>query len=364
MKQQQDIEQFNRDIFVFTVCVLVENAMDSLLELSVAAEGAAPIPSPVSGFERTAAALLRPGHFSEARTDPDASRPSQQPFSPTSTNLLTEDLDLLVDQELETLTAQQDIKEEHPSSQCMPAGMFLSSFPPPPFSKQILPELLQSSLEPASKGPSDEQPCTVECRSGASSPLDQLSTWEGDTTEGQQSVVDFTHLITETPADKLKPPLDLAASGRPSAFQVYKKQDPSHTLSNKAGVLPSEGVVGGARSKVNMLNPVPPGYTSSPWNPDSPVFIPCNQSNQGPLFITPVAQTLPNWPSQPRHATPWLNQGPVRQAPLKPSATIPKSWALPTAPQHPVRHSRLRLEGKVLVLIRGAPGSGKSTLAR
>ncbi|XP_053197360.1 NEDD4-binding protein 2 isoform X1 [Scomber japonicus] len=342
----------------------VENAMDSLLELSVAAEGAAPIPSPVSGFERTAAALLRPGHFSEARADPDASRPSQQPFSPTSTNLLTEELDLLVDQELETLTAQQDIKKEHPSSQCMSAGMFLSSFPPPPFPKQSLPELLQSSLEPASKGPSDEQPCTVECRSGASSPLDQLSTWEDDNTEGQQSVVDFTHLITETPADKLKPPLDLAASGRPSAFQVYKKQDPSHTLSNKAGVLPSEGVVGGARSKVNMLNPVPPGYTSSPWNPDSPVFIPCNQSNQGPLFITPVAQTLPNWPSQPRHATPWLNQGPVRQAPLKPSATIPKSWALPTAPQHPVRHSRLRLEGKVLVLIRGAPGSGKSTLAR
>ncbi|XP_044202792.1 NEDD4-binding protein 2 [Thunnus albacares] len=342
----------------------VENAMDSLLELSVAAEVAAPIPSPVSGFERTAAALLSPRHFSEPRPDPDSSKPSQRPFSPASTNLMTEELDLLVDQELETLTAQQDTKEEYPSSQSLSAGMSLSSFPPPPFPQQVLPELLQSSLEPGSRGPSAEEPCTMEYMSGASSPLDQLSTWEDETTEGQHSVVDYTHLMTETPADKPKPPLDLVASGRPSAFQVYKKQDPSHTLSDKAGVLPSEAVVGGARSKVNVLNPEPLGYTSSPWNLDSPVFSPRVHANQGPYFITPVVQTPSNWPSQPRHPSPWLNQGPARQAPLKPSATIPKSWALPAAPQHPVRHSRLRLEGKVLVLIRGAPGSGKSTLAR
>lgn len=336
--------------------------MDSLLEL--AAEVAAPSPSPVSGFERTAAALLSPGHFSEPRADPDSSRPSQQPFSSTPTNILTEELDLLVDQELETLTAQQDIKKGHPSGQCLSADVSLSSFPPPSFPQQVLPELLQSSLEPRSTGTCAEQPCTVDVRSGASSPLNQLSTWENETAEGQQSVVDFTHLFTETPADKQKPPLDLAASGRPSAFQVYKKQDPSHTFSNKAGVLPSETVVGGVRSKVNLLNLVSPGSMSSPWNLHSPAFTPHNHLNQGPFFITPVAQTPSNWPSQPRHASPWLNHGPVSQAPLKPSATIPKSWALPAAPQHPVRHSRLRLEGKVLVLIRGAPGSGKSTLAR
>lgn len=365
LKYQQDLEPLNHDVFVFPLYVLVENAMDSLLELSVAAEVAAPIRSPVSGFERTAAALLSPRHFSEVRTDPDSSKPSQRAFSPASTNLMTEELDLLVDQELETLAAQQDTKEEHSSSQYLSAGVSLSSFPPPPVPQHVLPELLQSSLEPGSRGSSAEQPSMVECTSGASSPLDQLSTWEHETTEGQQSVVDFKHLMTETPADKLKPPLDLAASGRPSAFQVYKKQDPSsHTLSDKAGVLPSEAVVGGARSKVNMLNPEPLGYMSTPWNLDSPVFSPRIHTNQGPYFITPVAQTPSNWPSQPRHASPWISQSPVSQAPLKPSATIPKSWALPAAPHHPVRYSRLRLEGKVLMLIRGAPGSGKTTLAR
>lgn len=324
----------------------------------MAAEGAAPIPSPVSGFERTAAALLSPHHFSESRPDADSSKPPQLPCSPPSSNILTEELDLLVDQELETLTAQQD------DSQYLSVGTSLSSFPPPPFQQQVLPELLQSSLQPGSRGPSVEQQglvgSLVEHISGASSPLDNLSTWEDKIVEEQQSV-DFTHLMKETPADKLKPPLDLAASGRPSAFQVYKKQDPSHTLSDKAGLVPSKAIVGGARSKVNMLNPEPLGYM--PWNLQAPVFSPRIHGKQGPVFLTPVAQTPSNWPGQPRHASPWLSQGPVSQAPLKPSATIPKSWALPAAPHSPA-HSRLRLVGKVLVLLRGAPGSGKSTLAR
>ncbi|KAF1395208.1 hypothetical protein PFLUV_G00009160 [Perca fluviatilis] len=338
----------------------VENAMDSLLELSVAAEGAAPLPSPVSGFERTAAALLSPHHFSESRPDPDSSKLSQLPCSPPSSNILTEELDLLVDQELETLTAQQG------GSQYLSLGTSLSSFPPPPFQHQVLPELLQSSLQPGSRGPSAKQQglvgSLVEHISGASSPLDNLSTWEDKIVEEQQSV-DFTHLMTEMPGDKLKPPLDLAASGRPSAFQVYKKQDPLHTLSDKAGLMPSKAIVGGARSKVNVLNPEPLGYMPSPWNLQAPVFSPRIHGKQGPVFLTPVAQTPSNWPSQPRHASPWLSQGPVSQAPLKPSATIPKSWALSAAPDSPA-HSRLRLVGKVLVLLRGAPGSGKSTLAR
>ncbi|KAA8594835.1 hypothetical protein FQN60_011970 [Etheostoma spectabile] len=338
----------------------VENAMDSLLELSVAAEGAAPIPSPVSGFERTAAALLSPHHFSESRPDPDSSKASQLPCSPPSSNILTEELDLLVDQELETLTAQQG------GSQYLSVGKSLSSFPPPPFQQQVLPELLQSSLQPGSRGPSVEQQGLVgslaEHISGASSPLDNVSTW-GDKTVGEQQSVDFTHLMTETPANKLKPPLDLAASGRPSAFQVYKKQDPLHTPSDKAGLKPSKTIVGGARSKVNTLNPEPLGYMPSSWNLQAPVFSPRIHEKQRPVFLTPVAQTPSNWPGQPRHASPWLSQGSVSQAPLKPSATIPKSWALPAAPHSPA-HSRLRLVGKVLVLLRGAPGSGKSTLAR
>lgn len=321
----------------------------------MAAEGAAPIPSPVSGFERTAAALLSPHQVSESRPDPDSSKSPQLLSSPPSANLLTEELDLLVDQELDTLTTQQDIKDERHSSQ------YLSSFPLPPFPQQGLPELLQSSLQPGSRGPSGG---LVEHISGASSPLNQLSsTWEDETVEEQQSMVDFTHLMAETPADRPKPPLDLASSGRPSAFQVYKKQEPSHSLSDKAGVLSSKARCGGARSKVSRLNQEPLGYIQPPWNLEAPVFSPHVHENQVPAFITPIAQPPSNWTSQPRHASFWLNQGPVSQAPLKPSATIPKSWALP-APQPPAQHSRLRLQGRVLVLLRGAPGSGKSTLAR
>ncbi|XP_029291759.1 NEDD4-binding protein 2 [Cottoperca gobio] len=326
----------------------VEHAMDSLLELSVAAEVAAPIPSHVSGFERTAAALLSPRHFSEPR--PDFTKPSPLLSSPLSTNLLTEELDLLVDQELEALTTQLRVKEERHSSQYSSVGMSLSSFPPPPFPQQVLPELLQSSLQPGSRGPSGGG--LVEHISGASSPLDQLSIWEDEIVEEQQSMVDFTHLMTETPADKTKPLLDLAASGRPSAFQVYKKQDPSHALSDKTGVIPPKAIVGGARSKVNTLNQEPLGYMPLPWNLQAPVFSPRLHGNQVPAFITPVAS---NWPGQPRL---------LSQAPLRPSATIPKSWVQPAAPHPPSKHSRLHLEGKVLVMLRGAPGSGKSTMAR
>ncbi|XP_034543240.1 NEDD4-binding protein 2 isoform X2 [Notolabrus celidotus] len=332
----------------------VENAMDSLLELSNAAEVAAPILSPVSGFELTAAALLSPRHLLEPRQEPDSSGSSRLVSSPT---ILTEELDLLVDQELETLTTEQ----------CKSAEQYLSPFPQPPLPQQDLPELLQSSLQPGFRGPSVQQQGPVgglvESISGASSPLDQLSTWEDKVTEAQEPTVDYKHLMTETSVDTPKPPLDLAASGRPSAFQVYKKQDSSEASSGMTGVMSSNTVVGGARSKVNTSIQAPFGYMPSSWNLEAPVFSPHFHGNQGPAFITPVAQTPSGWPNLPRHPSPWLGQGPVSQAPLKPSATIPKSWALPAAPHPPAQHSRLHLEGKVLVLLRGAPGSGKSTLA-
>ncbi|KAM9857245.1 NEDD4-binding protein 2 [Aulostomus maculatus] len=331
----------------------VENAMDSLLELSVAAEHAAPIPSPVSGFEQTAAALLSPHHLSEPWPEPDPRCPSQPFSSPPSTSIMTEELDLLLDQELQKLTAQEDKKKDQPNSQDTSAGP-PSSFSAPPFPQRVLPELLQSSLEPGPRGPSAEQPCPegglVQLTSGASSPLDQLSIWAVDTSEGQQSEVDFKHLMTETAADNTKTPLNLAASGRPSAFQVYKKKEKSNATSDEAAVTPPDDAAGGARPKMTS------------WNLDSPVFSPRIGGNQDPCFITPVAPST--WPSQLRHPSPWLGRGPVNQAPLKPSATIPKSWAVPAAPQYPSRSNRLRLEGKVLVLLRGAPGSGKTTLAR
>lgn len=330
------------------MCDLVENAMDSLLELSVAAEHAAPIPPPVSGFERTAAALLTPQHF-EVTPDPDSSKSAERLDSPSSTDVLSEELDLLVDQELELLTSQQDILTEPLHN----AGANLSSFPPPPFSQQVLPELLPSSLGPAST--SADQPCQKEgaplCISGASPPLAPLSTMAHEAIEHPQPIVDFSHLISETPADTLKRPLDLAASGRPSAFQLYKKES-LNGPEDKTGVMTSNDTMGGARAKLSVTS----------WNIDSPVFFPRNHGNQGPHSITPVAPS--NWLGQPRYPSPWLGQGAVSRAPLKPSATIPKSWTVPAAPQHTARDNRLRLEGRVLVLLRGAPGSGKSTLAR
>lgn len=337
----------------------VENAMDSLLELSVAAEVAAPIPPPVSGFELTAAALLSSQHPPEPGPDPDSYGSSQLVSSPT---LLTEELDLLVDQELETLITEQNSNAEHQSNQ------YLSAFPPLPPPQQDLPELLQSSMQPGSRGSTVQQqgPVSgqVESISGASSPLDQLSTWEDKVTKEQKPVVDFTHLMKETSIETPKPPLDLAASGRPSAFQLYKKKDSSETSSDMSRVVSSNTIVGGARSKVNPSTQAELNYIPLPWNPEAPEFSPSFHGNQGPAFITPVAQTPSSWHSLPRHPSPWLGQGPISQAPLKPFATIPKSWAQPAAPHPPAQNSRLRLEGKVLVLLRGAPGSGKSTLAR
>ncbi|KAM4604286.1 NEDD4-binding protein 2 isoform 2-T2 [Polymixia lowei] len=335
----------------------VEHAMDSLLELSVAAEVAGPLPPSVSGFELTAAALLSPHH---SEPDLDLSKPSSSPpSSPLPTSPLTEEFDLLIDQELKSLTTQPKVKEEVTSGQYFSAAASVSSFP-----SQALPELLQYSLEPGARGPSDKKPCSggvalVEQRSEIVSPLDQLSFWREEDIKGQESVLDFSHLTSETPAAKPNPPLDLGASGRPSAFQVYKKQDQPNT-----GVMPSGGIVGGARSKANTVSREPPRNLSPSWNPEAPVFCPRVHVNQGPYFITPVALPPSVWDTQTTPASHWLGQRPVRQAPPKLSATIPKSWACAAAPRGPTPHNRLHIEGKVLVLLRGAPGSGKSTLAR
>lgn len=317
------------------------------MELSLAAEGAATVPSPVSGFERTAAALLSPTSFSASNPGPDSEQ--QMRPSPSSPKILTGELDLLLDQELEKVASQQETKDE-------PQGRkYLSAFLPLPFQQQVLPELLQSSLQLASGEPS----LGLEGHSRPSVTCDQRNTLKVET----EQQADFTYRMIETTADVPKPPMDLAASGRPSAFQVYKKQDVSHTYLEKAAMPPSESMIGGTRSKVNMLNQRPIGYMQSPWNVDVPAFSPRVHVAQEPVFITPVAQPPSNWSSLPRNASPWSNQGAVVQPPLKPSATIPKSWVLP-APTSPGHSRRLRLQGRVLVLLRGAPGSGKSTLAR
>lgn len=301
--------------------------MDSLLELSGAAEGAAPGPSPISGFERTVSALLSPQLVSGLTSEPESTD------RPPPTDPLRGQLDLLADQETRSMRREQHISQ--PSS----------SPPPPIISKQILPELLQSSLQPGPRGPPGSQ---VEQLYGASSPLGQLSTWDDKSVQKQKPLMDFTQLVAETPTDGLKPPLDLGASGRPSAFQVYKKQEALQNTSANA-------TVGGARAKVSVLTPEPRVHLQSPWNIEAPVFTPHVSQNRVPAFITPVAQ-LPSNPTN--QAIRWPSHRPISQAPLRPSAAIPKSWALP------VPHNRLRLQGRVLVLLRGAPGSGKSTLAR
>lgn len=322
--------------------------MDSLLELSLAAEGAATIPS-VSGFERTAAALLSPTSSSASNPGPDSDMPVQQlQSSPPSPKILTEELDLLLDQELEKLTSQQEAKDK------LKGGKYPSVFPPLPFQQRVLPELLQSSLQPAS---GDSSPGLVG-HSGASVTCDQHNTLKVET----EQQTDFPYRMMETTADVPKPSMDLAALGRQSAFQVYKKQDVPHTYSEKAALPPSESITGGPRSKVNMLNEKPIGNMQSSWNVEVPAFSPRCHVGQEPVFITPVAQPPSNWSSLLRNASPWSNHSPAVQAPLKPSATIPRSWVLP--PTSPGHNKRLRLQGRVLVLLRGAPGSGKSTLAR
>uniref|UniRef100_A0A8C6LSB6 NEDD4 binding protein 2 n=1 Tax=Nothobranchius furzeri TaxID=105023 RepID=A0A8C6LSB6_NOTFU len=340
----------------------VENAMDSLLELSRAAEVVTPNPPPVSGFERTAAALLSPRHCSGPKPEAGLSSPLQQSSShPLSTSLLTEELDLLVDQELRTLATQQDVMQEQHGSMFLCAEAAFSSFPPLPIPQQKLPELLQTSLEAGSSEHFGNQPTlsggVVEPLSGVSSPLNQLSTWEHQIPEMQNDILDFTHLMTETSSDNSKPPLDLVASGRPSAFQVYKKQDSSSERTE-----PNDSV-SGTRSQENESSHLH-SHRSVPWNLAPPVFSPHFHGNKRPTFITPVAQTSSVWFGHMRHASTWLNQGPVSQPPLRPAAAVPRSWVLPTAPQTTSHSSRLHLQGKLLVLLRGAPGSGKSTLAR
>ncbi|XP_076021574.1 NEDD4-binding protein 2 [Genypterus blacodes] len=347
----------------------VDNAMDHLLELSEAAEVAPPLPPLASGFERTAAELLSSHNVYEPRPDPVPSNSNRMSSPLLPTSILTEELDLLIDQELKSLTAQSDSQVEHFGSQYLSGGPPLSSFPPPPIPQQALPELLQSSMETGATGPYSEEPCLtgslVKQTAGASSPLDQLSLSGVENFGAQQSVVDFTHLTSESATKKKPTPaLDLAASGRPSAFQVYKKQDSPHTLLERTGMKPSEEIVGGARCKTNMTSQEMLGRLPSPWNLAAPEFCPQIDDNQSPTFITPVAQTSSNWASHVGRAARWSNPGTVSQAPLKPSATVPRSWTLPVAPQLTTPQNRLRLEGRVLVLLRGAPGSGKSTLAR
>lgn len=151
------------------------------------------------------------------------------------------------------------------------------------------------------------------------SPVGELSFAGGSTPVKQNDRLDFSHLLDT--------PVGLGGSG--SAFQAYRRADQ------------------------------PPAARAA-WNISAPVFQP---RFVGPSFITPVAL-------HPTHVAQWPVYGSVSQAPLKPTATIPTSWAVQqpsmssSKPTTSTSYHGLHFQGRVLVLLRGAPGSGKSTLAR
>ncbi|XP_062864810.1 NEDD4-binding protein 2 [Trichomycterus rosablanca] len=285
----------------------VENAMDALLELSGAATGRVTTPPPISGFEM-AAAVLEPrrsgtgpstsGSERSAVSDGEASR---QELSPETT-CLTEEFDSLIDQELETFM----MPKPPPSSQSVPRGALL--------------ELDQLAIDDNTNVGSLSQrgyypPARTAGVQGNTSPLDELSLGGACLPHDDEIPVDFSYLTSDSSS----------AVTRTSAFKPYHRPDQIVNLSE--GLHPTWIV------QASSLQP----------------------HVENPAFITPVVQSPNPWTNPPsvlRWAAGWT----VSQAPLKPSATVPKSWML--APQ-----SRLRLEGQVLVLLRGAPGSGKSTLA-
>lgn len=311
----------------------VENAMDSLLELSNAAEGTAPPPPRVSGFEQ-AAALLGAGntrtdlHSVTAQSFAYSNQPASQPKVIPDETHLTEEFDTLLDQELETFTSQQT------QASSLMSSIPLSALPPPSQSISLpsLPHTSQTHL-PSPQTLSEFEQLNKErnpkCRSVAgSSPVNELSFGGGRIPEQKNISLDFSHLTVD--ASSTEP--------RPSAFQVYRRPDQLHTNTQVSAV-----------SQHNEALSTPAMF----WNTQAAEFHP---HRIGPAFITPVISNPTPWNMNPIPAAQLLAQRPTRQAPLKPSATVPQSWTLPTK-------NRLKLEGQVLVLLRGAPGSGKTTLA-
>ncbi|XP_059409965.1 NEDD4-binding protein 2 [Carassius carassius] len=303
----------------------VDNAMDSLLELSDAAEVIAPPPPSVSGFEQAAALL----GTNTTQADPlsgtvqsftVSNQPaSQAELSPTETHL-TEEFDALIDKELQTLTSQQSETSLHSPMSSIP----LSSLPPPSQSIPLssLPLTLAPPTLPEQASYSDPG-LSEAC--GGSSPVNELSFGGVHIPETNTLSLDFSHLKLE--ASSTEP--------RPSAFQVYRR--PDHLRNHAA-----------AKQHQEALH-TPAMF----WNTQAAEFHP---RAVGPTFITPVIPNPTLWSTNPIPAAQWLAHGPIRQAPLKPSATVPESWTLPP-------RNRLKLEGQLLVLLRGAPGSGKTTLA-
>ncbi|KAJ8281312.1 hypothetical protein GJAV_G00066080 [Gymnothorax javanicus] len=346
-----------------------EHAMDALLELSETAEGSAPEPTAVSGFELAAALLFakpeqdEPSTASGTATDGPpvlADQPEEEEEDlDAAENCLTEEFDSLIDQEMESLSAQPP-----------PPSLFDGAFPPFPQEGAPLPELLLSSVgQEQRSGLGQPGQVDVEGSGGGQSGTRSLpngASFQGPPlVEGRPGLLDFSHLTSESLLRN--PTLELGNGSRPSAFQAYKKSpatkgaagyqfSPTSTTHAGATLLAPgsrSGLEQTGEQKEHLATP------SLFWNTQAPEFHP-----QSPAlsFITPVVLNPSPWGSRPVHH--WFGLDPAQQAPLKPAAKIPKSWAQPAAPRPSAPLRNARLQGRVLVLLRGAPGSGKSTLAR
>ncbi|XP_072526275.1 NEDD4-binding protein 2 isoform X2 [Salminus brasiliensis] len=306
----------------------VENAMDALLELSDAAEGKISTTPPCSGFEMAAALLDSQPCTNKTESDKmilecftvsDSVEPRWD-HSPEATHL-TEEFDSVIDQELETLASLQS----HPGNQSTLSSVPLSSLPSLSTDPghQAISKLEQLDVESDPKlaplsSNSTPRPRDESCRVG--SPVSELSFGGASCLMEKDVSVDFSHLTEDS-------------NSRPSAFKAYCRPNTFTTHANLT-------------AHPECLN-TPAMF----WNIQAPEFQP---RVGGPVFTPKIKAPIP-WNDHPFTTAQWLPGRPVSQAPLKPSATVPKSWTLPSR--------KLILEGPVLVLLRGAPGSGKTTLA-
>ncbi|XP_015201072.2 NEDD4-binding protein 2 [Lepisosteus oculatus] len=340
-----------------------EAAMDSLLMLSTAAEGASPACCPL-GFESTTA-LLPPGppagaHASRAvETSPPtvataaASQASLRDLDAIGTHL-TEDFDELIDSEFRALAKEPFDGAVQPAED---SGV--SSEHPGPIMSGTASRSTPEWQQDRGKGPK-QQELVPSC-----SPASGLSLTGAGYCPGETTFLDFSHLALE-PESSRQAALDLGDSGRPSAFQAYKSSRPPRAppAGGGEGSSPNGSELGEAEQGTghgsetraadrSLRSPAAPVI----WNTQAPEFQP---RSRAPAFVTPLA-------ADPGHWRPGSDPGAGGRAPpFRPPAPIPASRALPAPPRPPLHGSGKIpvLVGRVLVLLRGAPGSGKSTLAR
>ncbi|KAK1175329.1 NEDD4-binding protein 2 isoform X2 [Acipenser oxyrinchus oxyrinchus] len=365
-----------------------EVAMDILLELSNAAEGAV-IPAPLSGFESAAALLGQSKHDSSGAESRRKQNPptkgsvfvsGNETKSPDSFGThLTEDFDSLIEYEFETI-----FKKPHPSD--LPSSASSSS--------NELPELIKSSLCNYSTDDqhisTEEQPADNTGHHGnlnLAVLAGQIPSQPDQASSGGSMLTDFSYLVKEVESDK--PPLSFSTNVTSVAFKGSKYN--SNPFSMKSKTVPRDAdnnrAFGGfpftdtphhehringnsgtneqihfklPNTENNIQTALGNGNDCNIWPTE--IHLP------GPhIFITPVAMS-PVWRSglnlRPSgRAAPHLNSG----------AFTPASWggqhgtqpvSSPMRPPLQGSAKRTVLVGKVLVLLRGAPGSGKSTLAR